>query len=182
MSGERPTDPDRPKQISSDTPVSADTKAEGTLVVEQPAGIKPAPSTPMPSGDSPGDSHMSLLGRVIGPYLIRAELGAGGMGAVYLAEQSEPVRRQVALKVIKAGMDSEDVIARFQSEREMLALMNHPNIAQVLDVGATPEGRLYFALHHCVLARRVQDDRRAERQFACGQCDKRSRQPRIKIS
>ncbi|MBL0042495.1 MAG: tetratricopeptide repeat protein [Xanthomonadales bacterium] len=98
--------------------------------------------------DEATESHLSLIGKWIGPYKIQAELGAGGMGAVYLAEQFEPVRRQVALKVIKAGMDSEDVLARFQSERELLARMSHPNIAQVLDVGATPEGRLYFAMEY----------------------------------
>ena len=94
------------------------------------------------------ESHLALIGKTIGCYQIRAELGVGGMGAVYLAEQSEPVRRQVALKVIKAGMDSDEVVARFQSERELLALMNHPNIAQVLDAGTTPEGRLYFAMEY----------------------------------
>jgi len=148
MSGEHPTDPDPPLPVGGDASAAAGQKAEGTLVVEQPVGIKSAPPTPTPIGDAQGQSHLSLLGRVIGPYRIRAELGAGGMGAVYLAEQSEPVRRQVALKVIKAGMDSEDVIARFQAEREIIALMNHPNIAQLLDVGATPEGRLYFAMEY----------------------------------
>ncbi len=94
------------------------------------------------------ESQLSLIGKTIGRYQIRAELGVGGMGAVYLAEQSEPVRRKVALKVIKAGMDSDEVVGRFQSERELLALMNHPNIAQVLDAGTTAEGRLYFAMEY----------------------------------
>ncbi len=148
MSGERPTDSDLPTQIISNAPSSADPPPDGTLVVMHAADVKSAASMNASMTDASGESHLSLIGKVIGPYRIRAELGAGGMGAVYLAEQFEPVRRQVALKVIKAGMDSEDVISRFQSEREMLALMNHPNIAQVLDVGATPEGRLYFAMEY----------------------------------
>lgn len=121
---------------------------DGTLVVAHGADVKSASTMKVELREGPGDSHLSLIGKWIGPYKIQAELGVGGMGAVYLAEQFEPVRRQVALKVIKAGMDSEDVLARFQSERELLARMNHPNIAQVLDVGATPEGRLYFAMEY----------------------------------
>lgn len=74
----------------------------------------------------------------IGPYKIQRVLGEGGMGTVYLATQSEPIRRDVALKIIKPGMGSKAVIARFDSERRALALMDHPNIAQVLDAGATP--------------------------------------------
>lgn len=84
----------------------------------------------------------------IGPYQILEVLGEGGMGTVYLAEQKEPVRRRVALKVIKLGMASKDVIARFEAERQALARMNHPNIAQVLDVGATAEGQPYFAMEY----------------------------------
>ena len=84
----------------------------------------------------------------IGPYRILETLGEGGMGIVYLAEQREPIRRQVALKVIKLGMDTKEVIARFESERQALALMNHPNIAKVLDAGATEEGRPYFVMEY----------------------------------
>jgi tetratricopeptide (TPR) repeat protein/serine/threonine protein kinase len=76
------------------------------------------------------------VGKRLGPYKILEQLGEGGMGAVYLAEQEEPVRRRVALKIIKAGMDSAHVIARFEQERQALALMDHPNIAKVLDAGA----------------------------------------------
>ncbi|MBI2398864.1 MAG: serine/threonine protein kinase [Xanthomonadales bacterium] len=121
---------------------------DGTLVVAHGADVKSASGLKVELVPVAGESHLSLIGKWVGPYKIQTELGAGGMGAVYLAEQYEPVRRQVALKVIKAGMDSEDVLARFQSERELLARMNHPNIAQVLDVGATPEGRLYFAMEY----------------------------------
>lgn len=84
----------------------------------------------------------------IGPYRILREIGDGGMGIVYEAEQQTPVRRRVALKLIKFGMDTREVIARFESERQALALMNHPNIARVYDAGATPEGRPYFAMEY----------------------------------
>jgi eukaryotic-like serine/threonine-protein kinase len=84
----------------------------------------------------------------IGPYRIVELLGQGGMGTVYLAEQTQPFRRRVAVKVIKPGMDSEQVIARFETERQALALMNHPNVARVLDAGTTPEGRPYFVMEH----------------------------------
>jgi serine/threonine protein kinase len=74
------------------------------------------------------------------------QIGEGGFGLVFVAEQVEPVRRKVALKVIKPGMDSGQVIARFQAERQALALMDHPNIARVLDAGATDSGRPYFVM------------------------------------
>ena len=82
----------------------------------------------------------------IGRYKLIKRMGEGGCGMVYLAEQEEPVRRQVALKIIRLGMDTERVIARFEMERQALALMNHPNIAQVLDAGATETGRPYFVM------------------------------------
>jgi serine/threonine protein kinase/tetratricopeptide (TPR) repeat protein len=85
-------------------------------------------------------------GTVIGPYKLLQEIGEGGMGAVFMAEQTEPVRRKVALKIIKPGMDSRQVIARFEAERQALALMDHPNIAKVLDAGSTESGRPYFVM------------------------------------
>ncbi|MFZ2053815.1 MAG: serine/threonine-protein kinase [Candidatus Aminicenantales bacterium] len=81
-----------------------------------------------------------------GKYKLLEELGSGGMGVVYLAEQVEPVRRRVALKIIKLGMDTREVVARFETERQSLAVMNHPNIAKVLDAGATDTGRPYFVM------------------------------------
>jgi len=84
----------------------------------------------------------------IGPYRILREIGEGGMGVVYEADQEKPVRRRVALKLIKWGMDTKQVIARFESEKQALALMNHPNIASVYDAGATNEGRPFFAMEH----------------------------------
>jgi serine/threonine protein kinase len=85
-------------------------------------------------------------GNRIGSYKLLQEIGEGGMGTVFMAEQTEPVQRKVALKVIKAGMDSRQVIARFEAERQALALMDHPNIAKVFDGGATESGRPYFVM------------------------------------
>jgi eukaryotic-like serine/threonine-protein kinase len=82
----------------------------------------------------------------IGRYKLLQHIGEGGCGVVYMAEQEEPVRRQVALKIIKLGMDTKSVIARFEAERQALALMDHPNIAKVLDAGATDAGRPYFVM------------------------------------
>ena len=84
----------------------------------------------------------------IGPYRILDRLGEGGMGTVYIAEQLEPVRRRVALKVIKLGMDSKAVVARFEQERQALALMDHEGIAKVYDCGTTERGQPYFAMEH----------------------------------
>ncbi len=85
-------------------------------------------------------------GALIGPYKLLEQIGEGGMGVVYMADQQAPVRRRVALKVIKAGMDTRQVIARFEAERQALALMDHANIARVLDAGATDSGRPYFVM------------------------------------
>ena len=82
----------------------------------------------------------------IGPYKLLQKLGEGGCGVVYMAEQEQPIRRRVALKIIKFGMDTRNVIARFEAERQALALMEHPNIARVLDAGATETGRPYFVM------------------------------------
>jgi serine/threonine protein kinase len=85
-------------------------------------------------------------GTVIGPYKLMEPIGEGGFGVVFLAEQQQPVRRKVALKVIKPGMDTRQVVARFEAERQALALMDHPNIAKVLDGGETASGRPYFVM------------------------------------
>ncbi len=85
-------------------------------------------------------------GTVIGRYKLLQAIGEGGFGVVYMAEQKEPVRRKVALKIIKLGMDSKEVIARFEAERQALALMDHPNIARVFDAGTTDTGRPYFVM------------------------------------
>jgi serine/threonine protein kinase/Tfp pilus assembly protein PilF len=85
-------------------------------------------------------------GTVIGPYKLLEQIGEGGFGVVFMAEQTQPVRRKVALKVLKPGMDSRQVVARFEAERQALALMDHPNIAQVFDGGETAGGRPYFVM------------------------------------
>ena len=95
------------------------------------------------TADEPG---REAPGTVIGPYKLLQQIGEGGMGTVFMAEQGHPVRRKVALKVIKAGMDSRQVIARFEAERQALALMDHVNIARVLDAGTTQAGRPYFVM------------------------------------
>src|SRR5256886_2275853 len=95
-------------------------------------------ATVVPVTEKPGDK--------IGRYKLLQQIGEGGCGVVYMAEQEEPVRRRVALKVIKLGMDTRQVIARFEAERQALALMDHPNIAKVLDAGATETGRPYFVM------------------------------------
>ena len=85
---------------------------------------------------------------IIGPFRVLQQLGEGGMGEVWLVEQTQPIRRRMALKIIKAGMDTKHVVARFESERQALALMDHPAIAKVLDAGATQDGRPYFLMEY----------------------------------
>lgn len=98
----------------------------------------PSPGVPGTAGETPGS--------LIGAYKLLEEIGHGGFGTVYMAEQSQPVRRRVALKIIKLGMDTRGVVARFEAERQALAMMDHPNIAQVHDAGATESGRPYFVM------------------------------------
>lgn len=104
--------------------------------------------TPAVIRESPTTVHLGAqeLGDVIGPYKLLEQIGEGGMGVVYMAEQSEPIRRKVALKIIKPGMDTRQVIARFEAERQALAVLDHPNIAKVLDAGMTDVGRPYFVM------------------------------------
>ena len=109
----------------------------------------------MDSGETagPGATRSQFPGRnssglVIGSYTLMEQIGEGGMGEVWLAEQKEPVRRRVAVKLIKAGMDTAEVVARFESERQALALMDHPNIAKVFDGGSTTDGRPYFVMEY----------------------------------
>ncbi len=101
-------------------------------------GIGTSPGAPIGSAD--------LSGTGIGRYRLLEQIGEGGMGVVYMAEQRDPIRRRVALKIIKPGLDTKQVIARFEAERQALALMDHPNIARVLDAGATDLGRPYFVM------------------------------------
>jgi serine/threonine protein kinase/Tfp pilus assembly protein PilF len=101
---------------------------------------------PDSEGTLRGQPFRESAGTVIGRYKLLQQIGEGGCGVVYLAEQEEPVKRQVALKVIRPGMDSKQVLARFEAERQALALMDHPNIAKVLDAGATDQGRPFFVM------------------------------------
>jgi serine/threonine protein kinase len=105
-------------------------------------------AVPTVAGSVTGDAPKPLEGpgTAIGPYKLLQTIGEGGMGTVWMAEQTAPVRRTVALKVIKTGMDSKQVLARFGAERQALALMDHPNIAKVLDAGTTDAGRPYFVM------------------------------------
>ena len=134
-----------------DRPLGADLQAtvDADPII---AGPVPAPASVATSGGGPTISYRAgggadLLDAVIaGRYKVRQEIGKGGMGSVYLAEQTQPVRRQVALKLINPGMDSRTVLARFESERQALAMMDHPNIAKVLDAGTTDQGRPFFVM------------------------------------
>jgi eukaryotic-like serine/threonine-protein kinase len=108
------------------------------VFLEQPA---PFPGV---TWDEPGS--LEAPGTIIGPYKIMEQIGEGGFGLVFVAEQQHPIRRKVALKIIKPGMDSRDIIARFEAERQALALMDHANIAQVFDAGTTASGRPYFVM------------------------------------
>src|SRR5207245_2235966 len=85
-------------------------------------------------------------GATVGPYKLLQQIGEGGFGVVFMAEQQAPVRRKVALKIVKAGMDTRQVIARFEAERQALALMDHPNISRVFDGGETASGRPYLVM------------------------------------
>ncbi len=99
-----------------------------------PSGESSVPPEPATFQLRPGDR--------VGNYVIREQIGEGGFAIVYAAEQEKPVRRKVALKIIKLGMDTKQIIARFEAERQALAMMDHPNVARVFDAGATDDGRL----------------------------------------
>lgn len=116
---------------------------ESESFLESPAPEFAGDSSGPPTLDQP---PLEKPGTVIGPYKLLQQIGEGGFGIVFMAEQTEPVRRKVAVKVIKPGMDTRQVIARFEAERQALAVMEHPNIARVLDAGATNSGRPYFVM------------------------------------
>src|SRR5262249_1959974 len=119
-------------------------EVESLLEVQQAArGFFAGPRPPCPTVDEPVNERP---GTVIGRYKLLEQIGEGGLGLVYVAEQQQPVKRRVALKLIRPGMDSRQVVARFEAERQALALMDHPNIARVLDAGATEAGRPYFVM------------------------------------
>jgi eukaryotic-like serine/threonine-protein kinase len=113
-------------------------------ILDHAAPSLPAPLLSNDSIDQP--SVVEVPGTVIGSYKLLEQIGEGGFGVVFMAEQQQPVRRKVALKVVKAGMDTRQVIARFEAERQALALMDHPNISRVFDGGETDSGRPYFVM------------------------------------
>jgi WD40 repeat protein len=111
------------------------------------AEVAPANSESPEAGQPPNDSlRTEQPGQRIGRYKLLEQIGEGGFGAVWMAEQEEPLRRKVALKIVKLGMDTKQVVARFEAERQALAMMDHPNIARVFDGGATENGRPYFVM------------------------------------
>jgi serine/threonine protein kinase len=117
------------------------------LVQQKVGGFMEEPAASDAAADVFGsDLPFEEVGASIGPYKLLEQIGEGGMGVVYMAAQQTPVKRKVAIKVIKPGMDTKQVIARFEAERPALALMDHPNIARVVDAGATESGRPYFVM------------------------------------
>src|SRR5579862_6188727 len=116
---------------------------------DEPKNVAGTPHDPYATSDKPSPGGVSTstyypdeeAGTMIGPYKLLQQLGKGGMGVVWMAEQTEPVQRRVALKIIKAGLGGDQVLARFEAERQALAMMDHPNIAKVLDAGSTEERR-----------------------------------------
>jgi serine/threonine protein kinase len=127
---------DRALRSQLDALVAAHRQA-GDFLAEPVTGLA-ATALLAPIGEKPGDA--------IGPYKLLEQIGEGGMGLVFMAEQTKPLRRRVALKIIKPGLDTRSVIARFEAERQALALMDHPNIARVYDAGATESGRPFFVM------------------------------------
>jgi eukaryotic-like serine/threonine-protein kinase len=109
---------------------------------DSPTSIQP----PDPNSEETLYTNQPAPSRVIGPYHLLERIGEGGMGEVWLAEQKQPVRRRVALKLIKAGMNTREIVSRFESERQALALMDHPGIAKVFDAGSTPQGMPFFVM------------------------------------
>jgi serine/threonine protein kinase/tetratricopeptide (TPR) repeat protein len=121
-------------------------KVEALLKAYEQAGSFLEPELPRLEATVAESSLPEKAGTTIGPYKLLEQIGEGGFGVVFLAEQAQPVRRKVALKVLKPGMDTRQVVARFEAERQALAIMDHPNIAKVFDGGATPSGRPYFVM------------------------------------
>ncbi len=129
---------------SHGSPASSDPTAD----LSAPIGVAATVSSPMPAGAG-GGTLREGPGAKIGPYELLQLIGEGGFGSVFMAQQTQPVQRRVALKIIKLGMDTRQVVARFEQERQALAILDHPNIAKVFDAGATETGRPYFVMELC---------------------------------
>jgi hypothetical protein len=142
---------DRATYLESACGVDAALRTEVESLLEADAGVGSFLETvevePSASSGSRGDDRrVERPGQMLDRYKLLECIGEGGFGSVWLAEQREPVRRRVALKIIKLGMDTKQVIARFEAERQALAMMDHPNIARVLEAGSTDTGRPYFVM------------------------------------
>jgi hypothetical protein len=145
---------ERLEQTSGEEPLPQPAVIGETTAPESSAFLPPAEAAaltadaiaPTPSAIADGRSAEGAGAVLAGRYKLVEEIGEGGMGSVWMAQQTAPVRRVVAVKVIKAGMDSKAVLARFEAERQALALMDHPNIARVLDAGTTDSGRPFFVM------------------------------------
>src|SRR5256884_37410 len=140
--------------LRTDVEALLEASARAGNFLEAPAADPPSPSGGRAAGRA-GDERVSPTiddpvrerpGSVIGPYKLLEQIGEGGFGVVFMAEQTQPVRRKVALKLLKPGKDTRQVVARFEAERQALALMEHPHIAHVFDGGATTSGRPYFVM------------------------------------
>jgi serine/threonine protein kinase len=134
----------KPRPVSNSSDAITSDSAQGLDVTRPSGGESAVHLSSRDMTDLSDDA--TAIGTIIGPYKLLQVIGEGGFGTVYMAEQEKPVRRRVALKVIKLGMDTRQVIARFEQERQALAIMDHPNIAKVLDAGATETGRPYFVM------------------------------------
>jgi serine/threonine protein kinase len=148
-----------PDQGGSESKIPPQPDEMGDVSTQDPDSLNDTPklhSESYSSGENPvqatpskGESSKEITespGTLVGPYKLIQKIGEGGFGVVYMAEQVKPMRRRVALKIIKLGMDTKEVVARFEAERQALALMDHPNIARVIDGGATESGRPYFVM------------------------------------
>ena len=129
---------DEPLRRRIEALLNASEQSGAFLEVSAAPTLRRTSAASIPLAEKPGDK--------VGRYRLLQQIGEGGCGVVYMAEQEEPVRRRVALKIIKLGMDTRNVITRFEAERQALALMDHPNIAKVFDAGATEAGRPYFVM------------------------------------
>ena len=141
-----PTSDDSSRMNETETPNPNDPSAKST---QEFAGASNPPSGPKEVSPNAPTAEVPLSegpGTVIGRFRLLEKIGEGGFGVVYVAEQKTPVRRRIALKIIKLGMDTRSVVARFEAERQALAMMDHPNIAKVFDAGATDTGRPYFVM------------------------------------
>jgi len=143
-----PIEPGRPPQREPHSVAPPATPPPSSAPEEAPPGMPHDVEATLHSADVPSAGHTAPTDGLIGKYKLLQRIGAGGMGEVYEAQQLEPIRRRVALKLIKRGMDTDAIVARFESERQALALMDHDCIAKVYDAGATPDGRPYFVMEY----------------------------------